>query len=65
MALKDKWVNKVDGVDDVLAKDINDIAQSVISLEGDLENVDIALDTILMEQNNIIDIQENLIGGGV
>jgi hypothetical protein len=33
MALKDTWVDKVDGQDDVVAKDINDIARSVIDLE--------------------------------
>ena len=33
MALKDTWKDKVDGVDDVLAEDINSIAHSVIELE--------------------------------
>lgn len=34
MALTNKWKNKTDGVDDVLAEDINGIAQAVIELEG-------------------------------
>lgn len=33
MPLKDKWVDKNNGVDDVLAEDINDIAHAVIDLE--------------------------------
>ena len=33
MALKDKWVDKQDGIDDVLAEDINSIANAVIELE--------------------------------
>ena len=37
MALKNKWTNKIDGVDDVLAEDINSIAESVIELERKAE----------------------------
>lgn len=33
MALKNNWVDKIDGVDDVLAEDINKVAQAVILLE--------------------------------
>lgn len=33
MAFKDTWVNKIDAVDDVLAKDINSIAEALILLE--------------------------------
>ena len=33
MALKDIWTNKEDGVDDVVAEDINSIAEAVIDLE--------------------------------
>ena len=33
MALKDTWVDKVDGVDDILSKDINSIAHSVIEID--------------------------------
>lgn len=46
MALKEIWVNKVDGVDDVIAEDINNIAQSVIDLEENVENFDAALDEL-------------------
>ena len=35
MALKDIWKDKVDGIDDVLAGDINSIAQEAIRLEED------------------------------
>ena len=37
MALKDIWVNKVDGEDYVVAKDINDIAEAVMELENQIE----------------------------
>ena len=33
MALKDIWVDKIDGVDDVYAEDINEIAKTVMDLE--------------------------------
>ena len=33
MSLKDTWKNKTDGVDDVLAEDINSIAEAVIEIE--------------------------------
>ena len=33
MTFKDIWKNKIDGVDDVLAEDINKIAEEVISLQ--------------------------------
>lgn len=56
MALKDKWKDKVDGVDDVVAKTTNDIAHAVIDLEDSVGNIDSALD-------NIIEIQNSLIGG--
>jgi uncharacterized protein YgfB (UPF0149 family) len=46
MALKEIWVDKVDGVDDVIAEDINNIAQSVIDLEENVENFDEALDEL-------------------
>ncbi len=55
MALKDNWIDKVDG-EDILVKDTNDIAQAVIELENENENFDEALD-------RIIEIQNSLIGG--
>lgn len=33
MALKDTWVDKIDGVDDASAEDINEVAHAVIDLE--------------------------------
>ena len=39
MALKDIWKNKVDGVDDVLADDINSIASAVIKNEKEIKNL--------------------------
>lgn len=33
MALKDRWKDKIDGVDDVLSEHINDVAHGVIELE--------------------------------
>ena len=35
MAFKDTWKNKVDGIDDVVADDINSIAQEAIRLDSD------------------------------
>lgn len=58
MALKDTWVDRVDGVDDVLASDPNEIAHAVIELENEIGDIDAALDAILK-------IQNALIGGGV
>ena len=46
MALKDIWVNKVDGKDIVQAADINEIAGAVIELEGALGR-----DTIIWQIN--------------
>lgn len=39
MALKGNWIDKVDGVDYVLAKDINGIAHSVIEVEEAIEDI--------------------------
>lgn len=46
MALKNKWIDKIDGVDDVVAEDINSIAQAVISLETEVEGFEGALDEL-------------------
>lgn len=40
MSLKDTWTNKTDGVDDVVARDINSIAQAVISVEDNMVYVE-------------------------
>lgn len=74
-----EWVDKVDGVDDVLAEDINNIANAVIKLEEDVSNIELP-DTDLSNYytkqevddkigyidvalDEIIDIQNALIGG--
>lgn len=54
MSLKGNWTDKVDGVDDVLAEHINEIAHSVIELEEFIGDINSALD-------DIIDIQEELL----
>jgi hypothetical protein len=54
MALKGIWTDKVDGVDDVVAKDINDIAHSVIALEETNGDIETALDGIIAIQNSLI-----------
>jgi hypothetical protein len=46
MGLKEKWVDKVDGVDYVLAKDINNIANAVIDLEQAVGEFDLFLDEL-------------------
>ena len=59
MALKDIWKNKVNGVDDVDAEDINEIAQAVIEIEkkgaGNGGNTDIVID------NEMSDTSENAV----
>jgi tetrahydromethanopterin S-methyltransferase subunit A len=59
MALKDIWKNKVNGVDDVDAEDINEIAQAVIKIEkngvGNGGNTDIVID------NEMSDTSENAV----
>lgn len=39
MAFKDTWVNKVDGVDEVSAEHINEVAQAVIKNEEDIKDI--------------------------
>ena len=40
MALKDNWTDKLDGIDDVLASDINEIAHSAIELEKKVSEIE-------------------------
>lgn len=40
MSLKDTWINKTDNVDDVVAEDINSVAQAVISVEDNMVYVE-------------------------
>lgn len=56
MALKNNWKTLVDGVDDASAEQINQIAEAVIDSEDKIGDIDTALD-------NILDIQNGLIGG--
>ena len=69
MSLKDNWTNKIDNVDDVVAEDINIIAQAVISDEEQIENNSIritALETnmgdVATALDGIIAIQNTLLG---
>lgn len=50
------WKDRVDGVDDVSSDDINTVAHEVEKNSAALDGVEQALD-------NIISIQEKLIGG--
>lgn len=63
MALKDIWVNRVDGVDDVVAEDINNVANSVIELEDAIGDIDDALDAVLSIQESLIGTINFIIGG--
>ena len=69
MSLKDNWTNKTDNVDDVVAEDINIIAQAVISDEEQIENHSIRITTLETNMGDvataldgIIAIQNNLLG---
>ena len=69
MSLKDNWTNKIDNVDDVVAEDINIIAQAVISDEEQIENHSIRITTLETNMGDvataldgIIAIQNNLLG---
>jgi S-adenosylhomocysteine hydrolase len=78
MALQ--WVDKRNGIDEILAEDINHIANAVIEAQEKLENLetpDVDLSNYYTKEeidnkvgdietalDNIIAIQENLIGGG-
>lgn len=63
MALKNTWTDKVDGVDDVLAEDINAIAHQAIENADAIADSENALDVIIAEQESIIAMQNALIGG--
>jgi hypothetical protein len=63
MALKNTWTDKVDGVDDVLAEDINAIAHQAIENADAIADSENALDVIIAEQESIIAMQKALIGG--
>ena len=50
------WEDRIDGIDDVLAEDINRVAHAVVELEESIGDIETSLD-------RIIEIQEELIGG--
>lgn len=54
MALKDTWVDRVNGVDEVSAEDPNEIAHAVIDLENNMGDIDSALDGIISIQNTLV-----------
>jgi hypothetical protein len=77
MALQ--WIDKQDGIDEILAEDINAIANAVIETQKELENletpdvdfsnyytkeeIDDKIGDIETALDSIIAIQNNLIGG--
>lgn len=63
MGLKETWIDKVDGVDDAMAEDINAIAHQAIENAGAIADSENALDVIIAEQEAIIAVQNALIGG--
>ena len=52
------WKDKQDGIDDILAEDINSVAHGVIELQEQNGDIEQSLDRIIL-------IQESLIGGGI
>lgn len=56
-----EWTDKQNGVDDVLAEDINSIAHAVMDLDNEIDNQIGDIETAL---DSIISIQNTLIGGG-
>jgi hypothetical protein len=56
MGLKETWVDRIDGVDDADAEDINMVARAVIALEEANGDIDEALDRIIAIQNELLGI---------
>lgn len=56
MGLKETWVDRIDGVDDADAEDINTVARAVIALEEANGDIDEALDRIITIQNELLGI---------
>ena len=54
MALRNNWIDKVDGIDYVKAEDINDIAQAVIDLEMGGDDVITVLSDNLFDKTAIV-----------
>jgi hypothetical protein len=53
MALKDTWIDRVDGVDDVSSEDPNVIAHAVIELEEKIPEIKAGLQLILDAVNSL------------
>ena len=62
MALKDTWTNKTDRVNDIVAEDINSVAQAVISIEDKVDtfvvNVTIGEDGTVTADKNGLEIAQ-------
>lgn len=56
MGLKETWVDRIDGMDDADAEDINTVARAVIALEEANGDIDEALDRIIAIQNELLRI---------
>jgi hypothetical protein len=56
MALKDTWKDLVNGESEIAVEPINEMATAIIALEGQSDEIESALDSIIA-------IQESLIGG--
>lgn len=75
MALKDVWINKVDGVDEASAEDVNLLAEHIIDLEGnplsnsalaDLSNVGadgvMNITKVIFDPESIVEVSGNFDG---
>lgn len=60
MALKDTWIDKVDGIDIISTEDINQVAQAVISLEVDSEEVKKEINELNKELDGIAEIADEI-----
>lgn len=56
MGLKETWVDRIDGVDDADAEDINTVARAVIALEEANGDIEAALDRIIAIQNELLGV---------
>ena len=48
-----KWTNKVDNVDDILAEDVNSLANAIITLIDEKENISNTIIALIGEKENI------------
>lgn len=59
-----EWVDKQNGVDDILAEDVNMLAHAIKYSENKIDRLDVQIGNIDTALDNIIEIQNTLIGGG-